>query len=180
MQPYAHCRTLPEFHHALCGQVRTWKAEYKTQEQCQKLLFDYIRAVNVVLYSPGPDAEAQDVALVKDRLENLRAVQPHMPDEEVHEMWHDMLFPITRVFSPGQLHEIIELAWQILDQSTVALVHSATAFIDDVLGAPFAGHVLDACHPLTMYTTDTGDGMSVDSDDEAMLAEVQRLSMMDQ
>ena len=161
MFSYAHCTTLAEFQDALRGQIGTWNADIKPHEECHKLLFDYIKAVNSRLY-PNPGQAAVGHQGVMGRLQDLLYTQSPYSTAEAYQAVHDILFPVSRDFTSAQLMEIVPLAHYILHLRTdarfapVMVDQELAKLLDNVLGSGSLDGQLEAMYPLTTYTTDPG------------------------
>jgi len=160
MFSYANCTTPLEFQSALCGQIELWKADHKPLAECHKLLFDYIRAVNSRLYEQGQTAVG--IHGVMERLHVLLETRADYNRAQMYQAVHDVLFPVSRDFTPGQLQEVVPLVYTVLELLTDARVvqipvdRQIAALIDNILGDGVLNGQLEAMHPLTAYTNDTG------------------------
>lgn len=183
MFSYANCTTPLEFQSALCGQIELWKADHKPLAECHKLLFDYIRAVNSRLYEQGQTAVG--IHGVMERLHVLLETRADYNRAQMYQAVHDVLFPVSRDFTPGQLQEVVPLVYTVLELLTDARVvqipvdRQIAALIDNILGGE-----LDGKHYLAAYTagddeSDFGLGQKMWVDDEqADIEEAIRRSMM--
>lgn len=171
MFSYINCTTLPEFQAALRGQIETWKADLKPHDECHKLLFDYIKAVNSRLY-PEQGQAAVGHHGVMDRLQDMLSPQSPYSTAEAYQAVHDILFPVSRDFTSAQLMEIVPLAHYILHLYSearfvpVPVKRQVADLIDNVLGGGVLDGQLEAMYPLISYTTETevvGTGLDMDA-----------------
>jgi len=163
MFSYANCTTLTEFQTALRGQIELWKGDCKPEHECYQLVFDYIRAVNSRLYAPGMDQDGRGFQGVMARLEELYYTRSTYTSPQAYEEVHNIIFPVSRDFTPGQLQVVVPLVYNILERYTESRVvqipvdQQVAALIDNILGgAGMSGAQLEAMHPLTAYTNDDG------------------------